>query len=135
MPRFDVEHKGKWACFSSISDGFVSEFMDREKYEKWKRIQYGRNYRLMNESNIKTMKEVLFSIHLNRTRREAIECLLESGLSELECEQIIYDMETDYYCPIPKNDKYECPNCGRSVFKEQKSCESEDCCLEFVWRI
>jgi hypothetical protein len=136
MPRYNVEYNGKWACFSSITDGFVTEFMDKYNYENWRKIQYGvKDYKPAEQCNIMNMKETAFSIRLNRTHEEALDCLLECGLSELECEQILYDMETEYHCPIPKGDeKYECPNCHREVDREQRSCEGDDCCLDFVWR-
>jgi hypothetical protein len=61
--------------------------------------------------------------------------LLECGLSESECKQILHDIETKYWCPIPKeNGKFECPNCHAEVDREQNSCEGDDCCLDFVWR-
>ena len=136
MPRYDVEHNGKWACFTSISDGFVTEFMDKPEYEEWRKKQYGEyGYRPVEKCNTMTMAGVAFSIRLNRTREEALECLLECGLPKSECEQIMYDMETKNYCPIPlDNGKYQCPNCYGEVEAEQKTCNNDDCCLDFVWR-
>lgn len=37
MPRYNVEYNGKWACFSSIVDGFVTEFMNKSEYEEWRK--------------------------------------------------------------------------------------------------
>ena len=137
MPRHNIEHNGKWACFTSISDGFLTVFMDKSEYEEWRKKQYGEHgYEPAEKRNMMTMKDAAFSIRMNRTHEEAIECLLECGLPESECEQIIYDSETEYNCPIPKgNGKFECPNCRREVGREQRSCEGEDCCLDFVWRM
>jgi len=136
MPRYNIEHNGKWACFSSICDRFVTEFMDKYNYEVWRRIEYGvKDYKPAEQCNTMTIKEATFSIRLNRTHEETLDCLLECGLPESECEQILYDMETEHYCPIPKEGgKYECPNCHREVDRDQKSCEGDDCCLEFGWR-
>lgn len=143
MPRYNVEYNGKWACFTSISDGFITEFMDKAEYETWRKMQYsgkssfitGYGYKPLENCNKMTMQEVAFSIRLNRTHNEAMDCLLECRLPESECEQIIYDMETEHYCPILKeNGKFECPNCHREVYAEQMSCEGDDCCLDFVWR-
>lgn len=136
MPRYNIEYNDKWICFSSISDGFLTEFMDKSEYENWRRLQYGTsNYKPAEQCNRMNMKEAVYSIRLNRTHEEVIECLLECGLCETECEKIIYDIETEHYCPIPKeNGKYECPNCHCKVNKEQRMCEVEDCCLDFVWR-
>lgn len=137
MPRYNVEHNGKWACFTSISDGFVTEFMYKTEYEEWRKKQYGEhNYKAAEQCNIMTMEEAASSIRLNRTHEEAMECLRECGLPESECERIIYDMETENYCPIPKGDeRFECPNCHRKVEREQRSCDGNDCCLDFVWRM
>ncbi len=134
MPRYNIEHKGQWACFSSISDGFVTKFMDSSEYEKWRKQQYGeQNYRPLEQCNIKSIKEAAYSIRLNRTPDEAMKCLLESGLSESECFHIMYDMETDYYCPIKEeNGKFGCPNCKKEIEQRQTSCHT--CYLDFVWR-
>ena len=35
MPRYNVQYKNKWACFSSIIDDFVTCFLDKYEYEKW----------------------------------------------------------------------------------------------------
>ena len=41
MPRYNVEHDGYWACFSSIVDDFVTPFMPLARYEEWRTNQYG----------------------------------------------------------------------------------------------
>lgn len=42
MPRFNVQNeKGEWACFSTIVDDFVTEFMPRDKYQEWRIREYG----------------------------------------------------------------------------------------------
>lgn len=134
MGRCNVEHNGKWACFSSIVDAFITEFMTKVDYEKWRKLEYGKHLNPL-EFNVKTINDVLFSIRLNRTHDEAIECLLESGLSKEESEQLMYDLETECYVPILKdNGKFECPNCHKEVAKRQIECDDDSCCLEFVWR-
>lgn len=135
MGRCNVEYKGKYASFSSIVDAFITEFMSKEDYETWELLEYGKNLRPI-EFNMKSMGDVSFSIRLNRSHDEAIECLLECGLSKEESEQIIYDIETKYYVPIPKeNSKFKCPNCGNEIEKEQFECDNDTCLLKFVWRI
>ena len=134
MSRCYVEHNGKWACFSSIVDDFITDFMTKSDCEAWRKSEYGKNLRPI-ECTVKSMKEVAFSMRLNRTHYQAVQCLIESGLPKSECEQIIYDMETDYYCPIRnKNEKFECPNCHKEIAKGQPTCQNDTCCLEFVWR-
>lgn len=135
MGRCTVEYKGKYASFSSISDSFVTEFMEKEDYESWRLLEYGKYLRPI-KYNIKSIEDVSFSIRLNRSHEDAVECLLECGLSKEESEQIMYDVETKYYVPIPKeNNKFECPNCGKQILKNQAECDNDMCCLEFVWRI
>lgn len=136
MPRYNVNHQNKWACFSSVIDGFITPFMDKSDYEEWRKQQYGiSDYKPAEQCNMKTMSDAVFSIRLNRTHDEALECLLKCGLPKKECETILYDIETEYYCPIIKeNGKYECPNCGSEVEKGQIACDNDTCELEFVWR-
>jgi len=134
MSRYNIKYKGKWACFSSVVDAFITEFMDKYEYEKWRLSEYGDNL-VSVECRMKLMKEVAFSIRLNRSHYQAVKCLAECGLSEKECEQIIYDMETEYYVPILKdNDKFECPNCHKEINKKEMICSNDDCCFDFVWR-
>lgn len=135
MGRCNVEYKGNYASFSSIVDAFITEFMNKEDYESWRSLEYGKNLRPI-EFNMKSMDDVSFSIRLNRSHDEAIKCLLECGLSKEESEQIIYDVETKYYVPIPKeNNKFKCPNCGKEIEKDQLECDDDTCSLKFVWRI
>lgn len=136
MPRYNVEHNKKWACFSSISDSFVTEFMEIEEYEDWRKQEYGlADYEPAENRNKKNIQEAVFSVRLNRNHDEALECLLECGLSESECEQLLFDTETIYYCPVPlENGNYKCPNCHKEVEPKQLECDNDTCCLEFVWR-
>lgn len=135
MGRCNVEYKGKYAGFSSISDGFITEFMDKDDYEEWRKKEYGLNT-ISLKFNTKSIEQAAFSIRLNHNHEEAIKCLLESGLSKEESEQIMYDLETQYYVPIPKeNGKFQCPNCQKEIEKNQLECDDDMCLLEFVWRI
>ncbi len=136
LGRYNVEYKGKWAAFSTIVDAFITEFMDKEKYEEWRKEEYGRsNYVPVEEAAIETIEDATFSIRLNRNHDHALECLKESGLSKDVCEKILYDVETEHWCPIPTNDgNYKCPNCGEIVVEGQERCIDETCDLEFVWR-
>lgn len=137
MPRYNVEHDGKWACFSSISDGFITEFMDKEEYEEWRKSAYGiRNYEPAENCNMMTIKEATLSIRLNRNHQQSLEVLLESGLPKEECKKILYDTEKVYFCPVPKGDGiYSCPNCNKEVKREQDECEGEYCGLTFTWLV
>lgn len=135
MSRYNVEYNGKWACFSTIIDDFITKFMSKQEYEKWRLFEYDKNNEPIECSNIQSIKDSAFSICLNRSHYEGVECLKKCGLSETESEKIIYDMETEHYCPISKdNGDFECPNCHKKIKREQKTCDNKSCCIEFIWR-
>lgn len=78
--------------------------------------------------------EAAFSIRLNRTHDEAMQCLLDSGLSNDECEKIMISMEKKHYAPrLKSDDKYHCQNCDDDVELNQNSCTNDTCCLNFTW--
>lgn len=61
MGRYNVEYNGKWAAFSTIVDAFITEFMDKEKYEEWRKEEYGRsNYVPVEEAAIETIEDATF---------------------------------------------------------------------------
>lgn len=135
MGRANVDYNGKWACFSSIPDAFITEFMDRSKYDEWRKSEYGHNMVEISKLNTFTITQAGFCILLNRTHEDAVKELLVAGLSKTESEQIIYDIETEYRCPRPiGNGKYTCPNCRKEVKHGQERCDKECCDIEFVWR-
>lgn len=60
MPRYNVKNdKGEWACFSSICDDFVTEFMPREKYQKWRIKEYGIHCGEIEEANLMDFEEAM----------------------------------------------------------------------------
>ncbi|HZK71038.1 MAG TPA: hypothetical protein VFD03_05890 [Clostridia bacterium] len=135
MPRYNVNYKNKWACFSSVVDGFVSKFMDGEDYDAWRKCQYGNEYIPIEHSNQMTMKEAVSSIRMHDSHDESVKQLIGCGISQEESEKLIYDIETEYYVPVLKeNGKFECQNCGSEVEKGQIVCNDDSCELEFVWR-
>ena len=134
MGRYNVEHNGKWAAFSTITDSFVTAFMDKKQYEAWRKVEYGVAYKPVKDWTVRSLKEAVSDIRLNRSHDEALKCLLETGLPKDECEAALHEMELEYYHPVPAGDgKYECPNCCAVVVKGQKQCEEITCGLEFVW--
>ena len=74
MPRFNVQRAdGKWACFSTIVDAFVTGFADEEEYEEWRKQEYGRaGYRPVRECNIMTVEEAISAICNNRSYAEVV---------------------------------------------------------------
>jgi len=137
MPRYNVEYNGKWACYTSISDGWITPFMSKDEYEKWRMVEYGSaDYAPAEKRNRMTIQEAVFSASLNRDHVELIEIMQKSGLSQTEIEKLVYDIETEYYCPIPDEMKgYKCPNCSCTVEYGQKECQAKDCNNRFVWRM
>lgn len=79
MPRYNVEHKGKWACFTSISDGFITPFMELEDFEQWRKEEYGRGRPLIEQANKMSMDEALFSMIVARSRQDILKELEEIG--------------------------------------------------------
>ena len=85
MARYSVEHNGKWACFSSVSDYFIIEFMDKDKYEEWRLVEYGRlNYEPAEKFNIKTIGDAIYDMSLNHEEEDCIENLIECGIDKAE---------------------------------------------------
>lgn len=85
MPRFNVEHNGKWACFSTISDIFETPFMDKADYERWRLQEYGKaDYKPAESCNRMTLDDAVANISLNRTCNESIDCLKDAGFSDDE---------------------------------------------------
>jgi len=135
MPRYNVEHNGKWAAFSSIVDDFVTPFMDKDAYERWRINEYGRaGYKNVEECNVEAMAEVVFIISLNRAREEAIECLINAGIDEAEAGKLMDECEAIHYCPIEFTSAIRCPNCAIPVERGQEHCTEEGCGIRLVWR-
>ena len=60
MPRYNVQNeKGEWACFSSIVDDFVTEFMPREEYQAWRIKEYGIHCGEIEEANQMDYEEAM----------------------------------------------------------------------------
>jgi len=89
MPRYNVESDGEYACYTSISEGFITHFMSREDYEKWRNKEYGNNNIPLDEANHMTLREALFDLSLNKTDDEIIKALREIKL--------IYDLKDGDY--------------------------------------
>ena len=103
MPRYNVEHNGKWACYTTIADGFFTPFMDESEYEKWRLKEYGRaGYKPVRECNIYTMADAISAASLYHSKEEVIEDLLEAGLSKDEAEAL---WETHKRDPEPEEEE------------------------------
>lgn len=84
MPKYNVKNsKGEWACFSGIIDEFVTSFMPKDVYEKWRIKEYNyteKDYEPAEKCNTMTLEEALFSLSLNHTDKAIIENLAFAGL-------------------------------------------------------
>lgn len=59
MPRYNVQHPAtkEWRCFSSIVDDWVTDWMDEERYQKWREAEYGRQAEPIREANQMSLEE------------------------------------------------------------------------------
>jgi len=89
MSRYNIEYNGKWACFSTISDLFVSPFKSKNGYSQWRLNEYGLvNLTPINQCAVATMEDAIGGASLNRSKREVIENLIWAGISESEAEEL-----------------------------------------------
>ncbi len=80
MPRYNVEADGKWACFSTIVDDFITPFMERKDYEEWRQEQYGRDNIPIEQANQMPLARALRALSLNRSDADILISLRSSGL-------------------------------------------------------
>lgn len=90
MPRFNVTHKNKWACFSSIVDGFITDFTDKADYEEWRKCQYGMcGFKPAEECNVLTLKKAVSLIRIHNDYADSLAHLIEVGISKEEAEKML----------------------------------------------
>lgn len=121
MPRCNVESGGQWACFSTITDGFVTPFMPREEYEAWRKKEYAGNYIVsLDHANHMTLQDALMQLSLNRSDEEIMQCMRAAGLfaerddeSRAGDEGVVLMPETDYKKAV---------RCHESLVTDCKDC-------------
>ena len=60
MPRFNVQRDdGLWACFSTVCDGFITDFLPRDEYDQWRKNEYGTNWSPIEQCNLMSYEEAL----------------------------------------------------------------------------
>lgn len=98
LPRYNVEYNGKWACFSTVVDAFITPFINEEQYESWRKEEYGRaGYSPVMECNLMTIQDAAFYASLNRPMEETVKCLLWAGISEKDIEKLTKEIKK-YLC-------------------------------------
>ena len=84
MPRYNVRnYKGKWACFSGIIDEFITPFMPKDEYEKWRIEEYGyteKDYEPAEKCNMMPVEEAILSLSLNHSGADILRNLIFAGL-------------------------------------------------------
>ena len=72
MPRFNVQHPvtKEWRCFSTIVDDYVTDWMDEERYQRWRLEQYGKQAGEIRDANLMDYEDAE-QIIANRKRWEA----------------------------------------------------------------
>lgn len=75
MPRYNVhdEKTGKWRCFSTVSDDWVTDWMDEERFNQWRRLEYGRTCGDLKDTNRMTIEEAEEAIEMRKIAEEVIE--------------------------------------------------------------
>lgn len=83
MPRYNVEYNGKWACFSSVVDDFITGFMNKSDYEEWRIGEYGRSGCIpLEKANQMTIQDAALSLCLNKDRQYVLERAQEVGIPD-----------------------------------------------------
>jgi hypothetical protein len=59
MPRYNVQRPsdGKWACYSSIVEDYITDFMPEDEYQEWREIEYGKHAGPLRETNQMTYED------------------------------------------------------------------------------
>ena len=72
MPRFNVQHPvtKQWRCFSTIVNDYITDWMDEERYQRWRIEQYGKQAGAIRDANLMDYEEAE-QIIADRKRREA----------------------------------------------------------------
>lgn len=80
MPRYNVELDGEWACFSGVVDAFMTPFVPRGDYERWRLDEYGYYCMPLELANRMTLREAMARLSTNRSDVEILQNLREARL-------------------------------------------------------
>lgn len=90
MGRANVLYKNKYSCFSSIIDSFITNPMEKDEYEKWRLLEYGRyNFIPVEECYNISIEEAIHSMCLNRKYDEVINELKETNMFDNYTEHLV----------------------------------------------
>ncbi len=82
MPRYNVTcGNDKWACYTTTAESFLTPFMPREEYEKWRRLEYGEGIGRIEDANVMDFQAAMKKMRLNHPDdADFVRCLYEAGL-------------------------------------------------------
>lgn len=68
MPRYNVQNPKtkEWRCFSTIVDDWITDWMDEERYEFWRRFEYGADCGTVHDANQMSLKDAEEAIKLRK---------------------------------------------------------------------
>ena len=71
MPRFNVNKPNTdlWASFSTIVDDFITDFMPKKEYQKWRECEYGIHCGEIEEANLMEYEEALNKVKPTRRKK------------------------------------------------------------------
>ena len=72
MSRYNVQNPNtkEWRCFSSVVDDYITDWMDEERYQHWREIEYGKQAGDLRSANRMTIEEVEEAIVLRRENEQ-----------------------------------------------------------------
>ena len=65
---------------ATIVDAFITKFMPLEKYEEWRKKEYGVHCGTVEQANQMTLAQALFNLSLSNDDKEICDNLRECGL-------------------------------------------------------
>lgn len=133
MPRYNVQNPdtGLWACFSGISDEFITDWMLKDEYEAWRRKQYGEGVEPAEACNMMDFDEAMQIALLEKYYQGEIAPVAHAHWVEdddgVHCSRCKKDaaLEVFTYSFHPTTDSWDgdvkfnksefCPHCGAKM--------------------
>lgn len=128
MPRYNVQNPdtGLWACFSGISDEFITDWMPKDEYEAWRRKQYGVDIEPAEACNMMDYEEAMQIDLFEKFERGEIAPVIHAHWKEFEdyggnvypeCSRcgLVWWLDEG---TAEDNEMYYCPKCGAKMDEE-----------------